>query len=82
MLITDSGADAVTATELMGGVAPLLDQWLPDETLFSLASRHHVVSGNVRPGDTCFQLFGHKRLGSSHDLPARVDEFVRRTAGT
>ncbi|AMO23676.1 hypothetical protein GCM10027034_37430 [Ramlibacter solisilvae] len=27
------------------------------------------------------QLFGHPRQGASHDIPARVDEFVKRTEG-
>jgi Tn7-like transposition protein D/TniQ len=60
---------------------PAIDRWLPDETLFSLASRHHLISGNARADMTCRQLFGHPRHGSAHDIPARVDEFVRRTDG-
>lgn len=60
---------------------PIVDTWLPGETLFSLASRHHIVSGNVLASQTCQQLFGHPRLGCSHDLPAQLDEFVERTGG-
>lgn len=56
-------------------------RWLPDETLFSLASRHHIVSCNQRDSDTCMQLFGHPRAGSKHDLPSRLDTFVARTGG-
>ena len=56
--------------------------WLPDETVFSFASRHHRVTGNIRSTDTCQQLFGHPRQGSAHDFPSRMSEFVKRTAGT
>lgn len=52
--------------------------WLPDETLFSLCSRHHRLSANHRASTTCRQLFGHGTQGSAHDLPSRVDEFVAR----
>lgn len=55
--------------------------WLPDETLFSLASRRHVLSGNARAALTCKQLFGHPQRGAAHDFPSRIDEFVRRTRG-
>lgn len=55
--------------------------WLPGETLFSLASRHHLVSGNANPSETCQQLFGHHRIGSSHDLPARVGYLCRQANG-
>jgi transposase len=60
---------------------PQITEWLPQETLYSLASRHHHVSGNVLPAETCLQLFGHWRQGSSHDMPSRIDEFVQRTEG-
>ncbi len=59
-----------------------ISQWLPDETLFSLCSRFHRISGNRRPDQTCLQLFGHARQGSTHDFPARLGEFERRTNGT
>jgi hypothetical protein len=55
--------------------------WLPDETLFSLASRFHRVTGHRWAASTCQALFGHSRIGSAHDLPARVDEFASRTRG-
>ena len=60
---------------------PHITQWLPQETLYSLASRHHHISGNVLPSLTCLQLFGHGRQGSMHDMPSRIDEFVNRTEG-
>lgn len=50
---------------------PLLT-WLPDETIFSLASRYHVLSGNANSASTCLALYGHARQGSFHDVPARV----------
>ena len=60
---------------------PHITAWLPQETLYSLASRHHHVSGNISPAETSMQLFGHRRQGSSHDMPSRIDVFVRRTEG-
>jgi transposase len=53
-------------------------QWLADETLFSLCSRHHRLSGNPLASTTCKTLFGHRTQGSAHDLPSRVDEFAAR----
>ena len=58
-----------------------IDQWLPDETLFSVCSRIHTLSGRQRPDPTCLSLFGHPRQGSAHDIPIRVDEFTERTNG-
>src|SRR3989344_1197056 len=58
-----------------------VNQWLPDELLFSLASRHHAQTGHRRASDTCEHLFGHPQRGSAHDLPSRIDELVRRTRG-
>lgn len=55
--------------------------WLPGETLFSLVSRHHIISGNCLPSQTCLQMFGHPKQGSAHDFPCRVGEFIRRTGG-
>lgn len=61
--------------------SPGLPQWLPDEILFSLASRQHALSGRGLAAVTCRQLFGHSRLGSQHDLPCRIDHFVGSTQG-
>lgn len=61
---------------------PHITQWLPHETLFSLASRHHHFSCNVLPSQTSEQLFGHNRQGALHDIPSRIDEFVKRTEGS
>jgi Tn7-like transposition protein D/TniQ len=70
--------DAQVARQSQG---PEICDWLPDETLFSLCSRHHLLSANGKSSDTCHQLFGHYRTGSAHDLPVRVAQFVSRTAG-
>lgn len=59
-----------------------VSSWLDDETLFSLCSRIHKVSGNVFASVTCQQLFQHRLTGSQHDFPARIDQFVERTKGT
>lgn len=59
---------------------PVLD-WLPGESLFSLCSRYHRISGNRIPAHTCNALFGTHRTGSSHDVPARVQTLVDRADG-
>lgn len=56
-----------------------MPQWLPDETLFSLASRYHALTGNALSSSTCQQLFGSSRFGLQHDFPCRIDDFVCRT---
>jgi hypothetical protein len=61
--------------------APFIDDWRDDETLFSLASRQHVISCRALASDTCRALFGHAQLGSAHDLPSCLDKFVERTGG-
>lgn len=70
----------------MDQVADLFDSptflsWLPGETLFSLASRHHYFRGHVLAAHTCEEFFGHHRAGSQHDFPSRLSQFVRRTRG-
>ena len=55
--------------------------WLEDETLFSLVSRYHRISGNRLASTTCRAFFGHTRQGSAHDFPCRLDEFTRNTQG-
>ncbi|NMM14163.1 MAG: hypothetical protein HHJ17_11585 [Rhodoferax sp.] len=55
--------------------------WLPDETLFSWCSRYHRLTANGLGRSTCQQLFGHRRIGSAHDLPGRVDDLVDRIGG-
>lgn len=55
--------------------------WLPDETLFSWASRYHALSGNIRAANTCLALFGHAQQGTQHDFPTRLDHLVSATGG-
>lgn len=52
-----------------------------DETLFSWCSRYHRMSANGRDAATCMQLFGDRRIGTAHDLPARLDALVTRSGG-
>lgn len=67
--------------ELESSTAPTVETWLPGETLFSLVSRQHALSSNARCVDTCLHWFGHQRIGSAHDLPARIAHFTERTGG-
>ncbi len=53
--------------------------WLPDETLFSLCSRLHRLSGRGRDADTARMLFGGPTRGFSVDLPGHLDHFVATT---
>lgn len=50
---------------------PLLD-WLPDETLFSLVSRIHSMSGHGEDWRTSLLLFGTRHTGIHHDLPNQI----------
>jgi len=67
--------------ELDFRLSPAIDKWLPGETIYSLGCRQHTVAGNAKASDTCLQLFGHRLIGTAHDLPGRVGHFVRRTKG-
>lgn len=58
-----------------------VESWLPDETLFSLASRHHILACNRRDSDTCLQLFGHAQSRTKHDIPFNLDVFAQNTQG-
>ncbi len=50
--------------------------WLaPAETIFSLASRFHHLSGNIDHKLTSRQLFGAARGGHPHDLPGGLARF-------
>jgi hypothetical protein len=53
--------------------------WLPDETFFSLVSRHHQLWGHATAAQTCQLLFGSARAGSHHDLPNSLGSFVQHT---
>jgi hypothetical protein len=53
--------------------------WLPDETVFSLVSRHHQLWGHVTSAQTCQLIFGSPRAGVHHDLPNSLGTFAHRT---
>lgn len=55
---------------------------LPDETLFSWCSRYHRLAANGIDRTTCLQLFGHHRIGTAHDFPARLGTLAARTGGS
>jgi hypothetical protein len=55
--------------------------WLPQETLFSLCSRLHRLWGHSLSSRSTEIMFGNKRSGSQHDLPAGLDVFALRTQG-
>ena len=57
-------------------------EFLPDETLFSWCSRYHRLAANGLDRTTCMQLFGHPRIGSAHDFPARLAALVVRSHGS
>lgn len=59
---------------------PLLP-WLPDETLFSLASRHHRLWGHRLSSQSAKLLFGAPHAGTHHDFPNALSEFAERTSG-
>lgn len=58
-------------------LSPVVD-WLPDETLFSLCSRFHFLSGHHVPAKTSQLLFGSSRAGAAHDVPAGVQSLIDR----
>jgi hypothetical protein len=66
--------------DLFANCDPLLS-WLPDETLFSLCSRHHRLWGYATSSRSTQVLFGHRRAGTQHDLPSSISQFAARTDG-
>lgn len=62
-------------------IGPVVSGWLPDETLFSLVSRQHQLSGNVRASKTCLDAFGLDRLGADANIPSIPGAFVVATHG-
>lgn len=50
---------------------PRLD-WLPDETLFSLCSRQHLVMGNLAYATTSNSLLGLSKKFIKHDIPCGI----------
>lgn len=61
---------------------PWIPPWIEGETLYSLCSRYHRIAGGRRASTTCQRLFGHPRVGLSHDVPGRVGWLIERSGGT
>jgi len=55
--------------------------WLPNEIVYSFASRFHQLSCNPVAHLTARQLFGNALRGYQHDLPSGIAELVWRTNG-
>lgn len=73
-----AASEAPLTVDLFPKVNPLLP-WLPGETLFSICSRHDRLWGYRSSAQSAQVLFGRRRLGTQHDLPSGLDEFVART---
>lgn len=56
-------------------------QWLPDETLYSLAARHHLLSLHTRSKQTTVLLFGLETGRFRHDFPTSISEVATRSGG-
>lgn len=69
-----------SSPDLLGQFAPALP-WLPDETLFSLCSRHHRLWGHRLSSRSTQLMFGGHRSGTLHDIPGALNEFADRTHG-
>jgi len=67
-------------SESLFGSLPLLE-WLPDETLFSLISRVHFLSGKQNARHTAKILFGNAKYGCHHDFPSYLNQLEHRTKG-
>lgn len=57
--------------EWVRGQFPRLN-WLPDETLFSLCSRQHLVMGNLDPATTSTAVLGLSEKFIKHDIPCGI----------
>lgn len=57
-------------------------EWLPDETLYSLVTRLHYLSGFRSETATSNALFGRQRAGLRHDFQHGLSEFEHRTNGS
>lgn len=67
---------AASGQEWVTGPFPRLD-WLPDETLFSLCSRQHLVMGNVNAATTSNAVLGLRRQFIKHDIPCGISTLER-----
>lgn len=62
---------AASGQEWVAGPFPRVD-WLPDETLFSLCSRQHLVMGNLNPATTSISVLGLRQQFIKHDIPCGI----------
>lgn len=66
------------ASDQKRGAAPSLQlAWLPDETLFSLCSRQHLVLGNLDPATTSNAMLGLSEKFIKHDIPCGLAAFQK-----
>lgn len=79
MSVNSNSANYFDAALTSPKAAPLVSKWFSDETLFSLCSRQHQISNNGSSKETCRQLFGDPRQGTSHDVPTRLGVFTKLT---
>jgi len=52
---------------------------LPNETLFSISTRHHAFWGHSLARKTSLLLYGKAQGGYHHDLPNCLHAFCERT---
>lgn len=60
---------------LKGKQLPFL-HWLPDECLYSVCSRQHILWGNQSPTDTLSLLFGSGYKKFAHDFPSNLNLLI------
>ena len=58
-----------------------IPSWLPDEIIFSLASRYHFYTLGRSSLNTSLNLFGVGTSGTHHDFPAGIDYFAEICEG-
>ncbi len=73
-------ADKPYQGRIFPSYVPLPD-WLPNETIFSLASRYHRLSGTPPAHYTSNRLFGDSKRGYQHDFPSGLQYLIDVTHG-
>ena len=88
MSYADAGAmtDESSPSDNLCVQIPLVDpaspiDWLPNETIYSISSRWHALSGSVSHQQTARFLFGGNRGGFPHDLPGGIGDFAAAFGG-
>lgn len=69
---------------LKGKQLPFL-HWLPDECIYSVCCRQHILWGNQSPEDTLDLLFGSRDKKFTHDFPSNLNlltDFAKLVWGT